>query len=94
MRRGMAVVGGADCGFDTLVAFIAARSRLLSMPEAITAASDERRAEILGLPAERVTATRATGLTALEWTAPAAAFFRRFVLSERAVWDSNPRHED
>ena len=78
---------------DTLVAFDEARARLLSMPEAIAAASPERRAEIVGLLVERVTATRTTGLTGLEWTAPAAPFFRR-VLSERAVWDSNPRHED
>jgi hypothetical protein len=78
---------------DTLVAFDEARARLLSMPEAIAAASHERRAEIAGLLVERVTATRMTGVTGLEWTAPAAPFFRR-VLSERAVWDSNPRHED
>lgn len=69
---------------DTLVAFDEARARLLSMPEAITAASPERRAEIVGLLVERVTATRTTGMTGLEWTAPAAPFFRR-VLSERAV---------
>ncbi len=80
-------------GTDTLVAFDEARARLLSMPEAIAAASPERRAEIVGLLVERVTATRQTGLTGLEWTAPAAPFFR-LVLSERAVWDSNPRHED
>ncbi len=78
---------------DTLVAFDQARARLLSIPEAIAAASPERRAEIVGLLVERVTATRTTGLTGLQWTAPAAPFFRR-VLSERAVWDSNPRHED
>ena len=75
------------------MAFDEARARLLSMPEAIEAASPERRAEIVGLLVERISATRTTGLTGLEWTAPAAAFFRR-VLSERAVWDSNPRHED
>ena len=79
---------------DTLVAFDEARARLLSMPEAIAAASPERRAEIVGLLVERVTATKADGMTGLEWTAPAAPFFRRPVLSERAVWDSNPRHED
>ena len=78
---------GAAIGLDE------ARARLLSMPEAIAAASPERRAEIVGLVVERVTATRITGMTSLEWTAPAAPFFRR-VLSERAVWDSNPRHED
>ena len=78
---------------DTLVALDEARARLLSMPEAIAAASPERRAEIVGLLVERLTATRKTGLTGLEWTAPAAPFFR-IVLSERAVWDSNPRHED
>ena len=75
---------------DTLVAFDEARARLLSMPEAIAAASPERRAEIVGLLVERVTATRTTGLTGLEWTAPAAPFFRR-VLSERAVWVDGPR---
>ena len=32
-------------------------------------------------------------MTGLEWTARAAPFFG-IVLSERAVWDSNPRHED
>ena len=79
---------------DTLVAFDEARARLLSMPEAIAAASPERRAEIVRLLVERVTATKADGMTELEWTAPAAPFFRRPVLSERAVWDSNPRHED
>ena len=75
------------------MAFDEARARLMSMPEAIAAASPERRAEIVGLLVERVSATRQTGVTGLEWTAPAAPFFRR-VLSERAVWDSNPRHED
>lgn len=78
---------------DTLVAFDEARVHLLSMPEAIAAASPERRAEIVGVLVERVAATKAGGVTGLEWTAPAAPFFRR-VLSERAVWDSNPRHED
>ena len=42
----------------------------------------------------RVEATRTNGMTALDWTPPAAPFFKRTVLSERAVWDSNPRHED
>jgi hypothetical protein len=69
------------------------RHALAALPEAIAAASPERRAEIVGLLVDRVTATRMTGMTGLEWTAPAAPFFRR-VLSERAVWDSNPRHED
>jgi hypothetical protein len=66
---------------------------ILSMPEAIAAASPERRAEIVALLLGRVEATRSTGMTGLEWTPPAAPFFR-LVLSERAVWDSNPRHED
>jgi hypothetical protein len=78
---------------DTLVAFDEARTRLLSMPEAIAAASPQRRAEIVALLVRRAEANRTTGLTGLEWTPPAAPFFRR-VLSERAVWDSNPRHED
>lgn len=76
---------------DTLIAFDEARERLLSMPEAI-AASPERRAEIVGLLVERVTATRTTGLTGLEWTAPAAPFFRP-VLGERAVWANGPRSQ-
>jgi hypothetical protein len=76
-----------------MVAFDEARAQLLSMPEALAAASDARRAEIVGLLVAHVTANRTTGLTGLEWSAPAAPFFRR-VLSERAVWDSNPRHED
>ena len=63
------------------------------MPEAIAAARPKRRAEIVGLLVERVSATKEEGMTGLAWTAPAAPFFRR-VLSERAVWDSNPRHED
>ena len=78
---------------DTLVAFDEARARLLSMPEALAAASDERRAEIAAVLIGRIEANRTTGMTGLEWTAPAAPFFR-LVLSERAVWDSNPRHED
>lgn len=78
---------------DTLVAFDEARARLLSMPEAIAAASDERRAEIVALLVERVAATRTMGLTGLEWTAPAAPFFRRVVLSERAVWADGPRSQ-
>ena len=78
---------------DTLVAFDEARARLLSMPDALAAASDDRRAEIATLLIGRVEANRTTGLTGLEWTARAAPFFR-VVLSERAVWDSNPRHED
>ena len=63
------------------------------MPEAIAAASRERRAEIVGLLVERVTLTKEAGMTGLDWSPPAAPFFRR-VSSERAVWDSNPRHED
>jgi len=43
------------------VAFDEARARLLSMPEAIEAASPERRAEIVGLLVDRVSATRDTG---------------------------------
>ena len=78
---------------DTLVAFDEARARLLSMPEALAAASDERRAEIAAVLIGRVGANRTTGMTGLEWTPPAAPFFR-VVLSEWAVWDSNPRHED
>ena len=49
-----------------------------------------RLGQIVGLLVERVSATRTTGLTGLEWTAPAAPFFRR-VLSERAVWANGPR---
>ena len=64
------------------------------MPEAIAAAGPQRRAEIVGLLVGRVAATKTTGLVTVEWSAPAAPFFRRSVLSERAVWDSNPRHED
>jgi site-specific DNA recombinase len=79
---------------DTLIAFDEARARLLSMPEAIAAASPEHRAEVVRLVIDRVVADREHGLVALEWTPPAAPFFRRVVLSERAVWDSNPRHED
>ena len=78
---------------DTLVAFDQARARLLSMPEAIAAASPQRRAEIVPLLVAQVTATKTSGMTGLEWTPPAAPFFRRGVLA-RAVWDSNPRHED
>ena len=79
---------------DTLVAFDEARARLLSMPEAPAAASPERRAEMVGLLVERVAATRTTGLTGLGLDSPSRPVFRRAVLSERAVWDSNPRHED
>ena len=79
---------------DTTVAFDEARARLLSLPEAIAAATPERRTEIVALLVGRAAATRQTGLVALEWTAPAAPFFRLPVLSEWAVWDSNPRHED
>ena len=80
-------------GTDTLVAFDEARARLLSMPEAIGAASPRKRAEIVPLLVARAVADREHGLVGLEWTPPAAPFFRR-VLSERAVWGSNPRHED
>jgi hypothetical protein len=38
----------------------------------------------------RVTVTRTTGMTGLEWTPPAAPFFR-LVLSKRAVWADGPR---
>lgn len=78
---------------DTLVAFDQARVRLLSMPDAIAAASLERRAEIVRLLVARVECTKTEGISGLEWTPPAAPYFRG-VLSERAVWDSNPRHED
>ena len=63
------------------------------MPEALAAASDERRAEIAAVLIARVEDNRTTGMTGLEWTPPAAPFFRA-ALSEWAVWDSNPRHED
>ncbi len=66
------------------MAFDEARARLLSMPEALAVASPERRAEIVGLLVERVAATRQTGLTGVEWTAQAAPFFRRAVLSVTA----------
>ena len=75
---------------DTLVAFDEARARLLSMPEALAAASDEPRAEIAAVLIGRVEANRTTGMTGLEWTAQAAPFFR-LVLSERAVWADGPR---
>ena len=75
---------------DTLVAFDEARVRLLSMPDAIAAASPERRAEIVRLLVGRVECTKAQGMSGLEWTPPAAPFFRR-VLSERAVWADGPR---
>ncbi len=68
--------------------------RLLSMPEAIAAASPERQAEIVPLLVAQVMATKTTGVVGLEWTPPAAPFFKRAVLSAWAVWDSNPRHED
>ena len=83
----------APAAADTLVAFDAASARLLSMPEAIAAASPQHRAEIVRLLVARVAANKTEGVVALEWTPPAAPFFR-LVLSERAVWDSNPRHED
>ena len=38
-----------------------------------------------------VKANRQTGMTGLEWTPPAAPFFKRAVLSEWAVWDNGPR---
>ena len=78
---------------DTLVAFDEARVRLLNLPDALVAATPERRAEIVRLLVARVEANRTQGMTGLEWTPTAAPFFRR-VSSERAVWDSNPRHED
>ena len=78
---------------DTQVAFDQARVGLLSLPTALEAASDERRAEIVRLLVFRVAANRTIGMTGLEWTPPAAPFFRS-LSSWRAVWDSNPRHED
>ena len=75
------------------MAFDEARVRLLSLPSALEAASDERRAEIVRLLVNRVEANRTTGMTGLEWTLQAAPFFRP-LSSWRAVWDSNPRHED
>ena len=56
----------------------------------MAAASDERRAEIAAVLIGRVEANRTTGMTGLEWTSPAAPFFRA-VLSERAVWARGPR---
>ena len=43
---------------DTLVVFDEARARLLSMPEALAAASDERRAEIAAVLIGRIEAKR------------------------------------
>jgi hypothetical protein len=78
---------------DSLIAFDEARVRLLSLPDALLAASSERRVEIVRLLVARVEANRTEGMTALQWTPPAAPFFR-LLSSERAVWDSNPRLED
>jgi hypothetical protein len=78
---------------DTLIAFDEARARFLSMPDFIADASPRKRAEVVPVLVERVVADREHGLVGLEWTPPAAPFFRP-VLSERAVWGSNPRHED
>ncbi len=50
-------------------------------------------AEIVALLVERVTATRTTGRPGSSGRPRVAPFFR-VVLSEWAVWDSNPRHED
>ena len=78
---------------NTLIALDQARARLLSLPGALEAASDERKAEIVRLLVNRVAASRTDGMTGLEWTPQAAPFFRS-LSSWRAVWDSNPRHED
>ena len=78
---------------DTLVAFDEARVRLLSLPIALEAASDERRAEIVRLLVHRGAVNRERGVIGIEWTPQAAPFFRS-LSSWRAVWDSNPRHED
>ena len=80
---------------DTLVAFDEARARLLSMPEALAAASDERRAEIAAVLIAWGEDNRTTGMTGLEWTPPASPFLRA-ALSEWAVWANGPRsrHEE
>jgi hypothetical protein len=60
------------------------------MPDAIAAASPERRAEIAQLLVTRVECTKTDGLSGL--APPAAPFFRR-VSSERAVWAAGPRSQ-
>jgi hypothetical protein len=48
----------------------------------------------IGLTADAAKAVRRPSLrSCLEWTPPAEPFFQS-LSSWRAVWDSNPRHED
>ena len=46
------------------------------MPEAIAAASAERMAEMVRLFVDRAVANGTEGLTGIDWTTPAAPFFR------------------
>lgn len=55
---------------DTLIAFDEARVRLLSLPDALLAASPKRRVEIVRLLVARVEANRTEGMTGLHWTPP------------------------
>ena len=57
-----------------------ARARLLSLPSAIEAASDERKAEIVRLLVNRVAANREHGMTGLEWTPQAGGPVLRLVV--------------
>ena len=87
---------------DTLVAFDEARARLLPMPDALAAASDDWRARDCHRPDragrgqldDRLDRARVDGTGGYLLPGCVVREGFRVVLSERAVWDSNPRHED
>ena len=69
------------------MAFDAYRARVLALPEAMAAASGERREELCRIVVERVV-VRDRQLETIDWTPPARPFFER----QRACpqGDSNP----
>ena len=74
-------------GDDRVEAFEAERVRLLALPEAIAAASPERREELCRIVVQRVVVDDRE-IASIDWTPPAAPFFDR--QRWRPQGDSNP----
>jgi hypothetical protein len=84
----MAALSGTN--EDRLVAFRRNRSACREMAESVDAASPEQQAELVSLVVERIE-TRDRQLASVVSPPPARPLSASL---ERAVWDSNPRHED
>lgn len=74
-------------GDDRIETFDAERVRLLALPDAVSAASPERREELCRIVVEQVVVDDRE-ITSIDWTPPAAPFFER--QRWRPQGDSNP----